>query len=499
VSTQPDQPDQPEQAEQAQAEQAQAEQEAVAAQAPSEPEHPAPAPRPVPKPVPKPSAVPHPPATTTSPAAPAVPASVKGGVPSEHARKWGRVADDGTVFVRAGDGEREVGSYPGAAADEALAYFGRKYDDLVAQADLAEQRLAVPDAPVQKVGRTVSRLRSSLTTAQVVGDLGALAERLDRLTSEVGRRRKDAEGERAAAKAQAAERRLELVVEAEQVAATDPERMQWKSSGDRLRELFDVWKEQQRSAPKLDKVTEDDLWKRFGHARTTFDRLRRQHFAELDQRHGEVKVLKEQIVKEAESLATSTDWAATSNAYRALMDRWKAAGRAGRRDDDALWNRFRTAQDRFFGARSADSAAQDAELGDNLAVKEALLLEAESLVPVTDLASAKSRLRDIQDRWDATGKVPRADLARVERRMRTVEEAVRAVEDQRWSRSNPETRARAQGALGQLEDSIAALERELAAAQESGDARAEQQARQALDARREWLQQVRQAANEHSR
>ena len=467
-------------------------------------EQPVPEPSAVPKPsapkpsAPKPSAVRKPARPSSAPAA-SVPPSVHGGVPSEHARAWGRVAEDGKVFVRTPDGEREVGSYPEASADEALAYFGRKYDDLVAQADLAEQRLTLPDAPVQEIGRTVSRLRSSLTTALVVGDLDSLAHRLDALTADVGRRRKEADAERAAAKARAAEVRLELVVEAEQIATTDPERMQWKSTGDRLRELFDTWKEQQRTAPRLDKGTEDDLWKRFGHARTTFDRLRRQHFAQLDQRHGEVKVVKEKIVKEAEALASSTDWGGTSSTFRALMDRWKAAGRAGRRDDDALWARFRGAQDQFFAARAADNAAQDEEFRANLTVKEALLVEAEALLPVTDLSAAKSKLRDIADRWEAAGKVPRADLASTERRLRAVEEAVRKIEDERWSRSNPETRARAEGALGQLEESIDVLERDLAAARESGDARAEKEAQQGLEARRAWLEQVKQAADEHSR
>ena len=61
------------------------------------------------------------------------------------------------------------------------------------------------------------------------------------------------------------------------------------------------------------------------------------------------------------------------------MARWKAAGRANRKDDDALWARFRGAQDRFFAARDADNAAIDAEYGANLEVKEALLAEAEAL------------------------------------------------------------------------------------------------------------------------
>jgi hypothetical protein len=115
---------------------------------------------------------------------------------------------------------------------------------------------------------------------------------------------------------------------------------------------------------------------------------------------------------------------------------------------------------------------------------------------VTDLAQAKSALRGIQDRWEAAGKVPRADVQRVEGRLRAVENAIRSAEDAEWRRSNPETRARAEGALSQLETAIAGLEADLADAQASGDGRKATELEAALDARRSWLEQVSRAAEE---
>ncbi len=193
---------------------------------------------------------------------------------------------------------------------------------------------------------------------------------------------------------------------------------------------------------------------------------------------------------------SSTDWGATAAQYRDLMAQWKAAGRANRKDDDALWARFRAAQDTFFHARDEANAVVDAEYTANLEVKEQILTEAETLVPVTDLARAKSALRGIQDRWEAAGKVPRADVQRVEGRLRAVETAIRSAEDSEWRRSNPETRARAEGALSQLETAIAGLEADLADAQESGDGRKASELEAALDARRAWLEQVSRAAED---
>jgi len=178
------------------------------------------------------------------------------------------------------------------------------------------------------------------------------------------------------------------------------------------------------------------------------------------------------------------------------MTQWKAAGRASRADDDALWARFRAAQDAFFAARDAQAAATDTEFRANLEVKEALLVEAEALVPVTDLAAAKQALRSIQDRWESAGKVPRADMQRIEGRLRAVETAVRDADQSQWRRTNPETRARAEGAAAQLEQAIAGLEADLAKAEAAGDARRIAEARAALDARRSWLEQVQRAAEE---
>jgi hypothetical protein len=406
--------------------------------------------------------------------------------------QWGRVDDDGTVWVRTAQGERAVGSYPGATPEAALAYFTRKYDELAGQIALLEQRVAAGQVSGGQAETSVKRLTEAVATANVVGDLGALTARLEAL-SPIAQARK-AESEQAAreARERAAVARRALVEEAETLAAPEPERISWKVSGDRLRELFDEWKRMQRES-RLDKPTEDELWKRFSHARTTFDRKRRQHFGALDEQRSQARAVKERLIARAEELSRSTDWAATSNAFRDLMNEWKAAGRTARKEDDALWARFRAAQDAFFAARTAANDEVEAEFRGNLAVKEALLEEAERLLPVRDHQAARAALRDIQDRWEAAGKVPRADMGRVEGRLRAVEQAVRDAEQERWVRSNPQARARAQDAVDQLETTIATLRSRLEKARQGGSERAVRDAEQALEARQEWLEQARRA------
>nr|WP_269811150.1 DUF349 domain-containing protein [Kineosporia rhizophila] len=289
--------------------------------------------------------------------------------------------------------------------------------------------------------------------------------------------------------------RTTLVEEAEALAGADPQRIPWKSSGDRLRELFDEWRRLQKES-RLDKHTEDELWKRFSHARTTFDRKRRHYFGALDEERHQAKAAKEQLIAEAEALSTSSDWGNTAAAYRDLMTRWKSAGRAAKKEDDALWARFRAAQDAFFTARQNANSALDEEFRGNLEIKEQLVEEAERLLPVTDIAAAKAALRDLQVRWDEAGKVPRNDMQRIEGRLRRVEQAVRDAEQDKWRRSNPEARARANDMVSQLERTIADAEADLAKAQASGNARKIKELEQSLASRRAWLEQAQQAMNE---
>lgn len=409
--------------------------------------------------------------------------------------EWGRADEDGTVWVRTADGERKVGQYPGVGQDEALAYFVRKYEDLAAQVSLLEQRVKAGQVSPADSETTIRRLEPSIRDANAVGDLDGLLTRLSALAPAVAQLREETQRAKQEARAAIVAERTVLVEEAEALAGADPQRIPWKSSGDRLRELFDEWRRMQRDS-RLDKHTEDDLWKRFSHARTTFDRKRRHYFGALDEERHQAKAVKEELIAEAEKLSSSTDWGATAAAYRDLMTRWKAAGRASKKDDDALWARFRGAQDAFFAARQDVNSALDAEFRGNLEVKEQLADEADAILPVKDLGAAKAALRDIQVRWDAAGKVPRADMQRIEARLRRVEQAIRDAESDRWRRSNPEARARASDMVGQLERTIADGEADLAKARESGNARRIKDLEQSLAARRAWLEQAQHAMSE---
>ena len=440
---------------------------------------------------PTPAEVPAPAAAPTAPAEPAVD-------PQEamDAAKWGRVDGEGRVYVQDGGAEREVGQFPDAPIAEAMAFYVRRYLDLKATIDLFATRL--PQLSVREIDSTLSSISESLTEPAAVGDLEGLRARFaalktvaaERREAVAAERREAVAAERTAAKEQALKERTAIVERAEAIAEQDPARTQWKNSGAELRELLESWKAAQRRGPRLDRPTEDGLWKRFSHARTTFDRHRRQFFSELDAKQAQVRAAKEALIKRAEEMQNSTDWAGTSAKYRDLLAEWKKAGRASRKEDDALWARFRAAQQVFYDARRAKDEAVDAEFAENLKVKEALVAKAEALLPIKDVKAAKKALRPIQDAWEEAGRVPRGAVRRIEGRMRAVEDAIREAENAEWRRTDPETKARAEGLAGQLQDAIAGLEKDLAAAQAAGDAKKIAEAEAALTARRAWLEQV---------
>nr|WP_132209430.1 DUF349 domain-containing protein [Kribbella steppae] len=403
---------------------------------------------------------------------------------------WGRVAEDGTVFVRTKDGERAVGQWPDANPEEALAFYTRRYDALAFEVDLLEKRVQAGTVSPDDARAAVKKVTSTIEEAQAVGDLDGLQARLAALTPLVAQQREKRKAERAAKVEEARSAKTKIATEAETIAAgTD-----WRHGVTRLRELLDEWK----ALPRLDKSSDDELWHRFSSARTTYTRHRKQHFAELSSKREEAAVVKERLAAEAETLASSTDWGPTSGRFRDLMRQWKAAGPAPREVDDKLWARFRAAQDTFFGARDAIQAEENAEQVENLQAKEALLVEIEAILPVEDAKAAREQLRDLLDRWDQIGKVPRDSMRAIDSRLRAVEQAVKAAEDEVWNRSNPEARARAEATVKQLQSLIADLEKQAVKAESQGNTRKANEAREAIAARREWLTQAQNALSDFS-
>jgi hypothetical protein len=404
--------------------------------------------------------------------------------------EWGRVADDGTVFVRTAAGERAVGQYPAGTSEEALRFYSDRYASLEFEVSLLEQRVRAGLLGPDDATRAMATLRGQVADANAVGDLVALTERVDALSTVVTEQRQVRKAERAAKAAEVAVKKEELVAASEKLAQGND----WRHGASRLRDLLAQWK----ALPRLERAADDALWGRFSSARTTYTRRRKTHFAAQDEKREGARLVKQRLVTQAEKLASSREWGPTTGAFRDLMRDWKAAGPAPKEVDDELWQRFRGAQDIFFAARNAENAKVDEEYHANATVKEQLLNEAEALLPVTDLKAAKAALRSIAERWEAIGKVPRDRMKDLEGRMRAVEQALRGIDDDRWRRTDPEKSARADDMVTKLTDAIAGVEAELAQARTAGNDKAIDELEDSLAARRAFLEAAQRAATEFS-
>lgn len=471
---------------------AQADEATPEAEAAPEPEAPAaaPKPRPIPRPMP-------PRGGQVAAATPTRPLPVPPPVSDEELREaatFGRVDEEGTVYVREGSRERAVGQYPGVPEAEAIALYVRRYADLRAQLSLFEAR--IDSLSIKEIDQNLATLKQALHEPAAVGNTQSLRDHLGRVREKANQARSRIEGERRAAKEKALTDRQALVAKAEALAEKDPEKVQWRQAWDTLNQILTDWKTLQAQAPRIDHAAEDDLWKRLSKARATLDRKRRHFYSEQEKRFGAAKAAKEQIVAEAEKLANSREWGQTAAAFRGLMDRWRDAGRAARKDDDALWAGFQAARETFFSARDSHFEAADSEQKTNLEAKLAIIADAEKLLPIKDLQAAKSAMRRLQDKFDEIGHVPRSEMSAVEARMKAVEDAIRSEEDDRWKRSNPEARARTQSMVSQLEATIAELRTQLLEAQASQDSKKVASVKEALAAREAWLEQVHKSASD---
>jgi hypothetical protein len=395
---------------------------------------------------------------------------------------YGRVDADGTVYCKTADGERVVGSWQAGTPEEGLAHFARRFADKVTEVDLIEARLKSGAADASASLTSVKRLRVELAEAHVVGDVDGLAARLDRLTTLAEESAATAKAAKETARVEAQARKVALVEEAEKIAA---ESTGWKAAGDRLKEILDEWK----TIRGIDKKTDGELWKRFAAARDGFTRRRGAHFATLDGQRKQAQGAKEDLVKEAESLSESDDWADTAARLKDLMTQWKAAPRASKEAEQKLWDRFRAAQDAFFSRRSEVFSARDAELKGNLELKQALLADAERVDVDADPKGAQNKLREIQGQWHDIGRVPRENMAALDRRMRAIEDKLRQAMDSAWRRTEPS----ANPLLAQMREQVAEAEQRLERAKAAGDAKRVREAEKALEGKQQFLKLAEQA------
>lgn len=377
---------------------------------------------------------------------------------------FGRVTEDGSVYLLAPEGEILVGQYTVGSPSEGMAFFMRKYEDIRVEISLLSARLRDGKANADQSTTVLARVREQIAARGYVGDVAALDRECEDLAALIEVQRAKAAEAKAESRAAALTARNALVAEAESLRNSTA----WKATTERYAAIVAEWS----ALPRGDRGSEQELWKRLSAARTEFDKRRRTHFADLDVTRKAALTRKRELIAQAEALSASTDWAGTQRKIRDLMDAWKAAPRGSRQDEDKLWKRFKAAQDAFYEAKGAADSAAEESLRPNVPAKEELVVSAETLLPIKDVSAAKRSLREVQDRWEKLGDIPRGDRDRLERRLKKVEDAIRTAEADAWKRSNPEARARAESTASAFTGAMDKMRDQLAKAQAKGDSAA---------------------------
>ena len=400
--------------------------------------------------------------------------------------KFGRVDQDGTVYVLTPSGEKAVGSYPGKSPEEALAYFVRKFEAVASEVALLAARIKSGAMVPSDAAEAVVKLRQSVANLNGVGDLATLANSVEQIPNLIEdhraayQERKEIESAvREAKRASALLAKEKLVTEAESLALSES----WKVTSERLKVLLDEWK----AAPRLDKATDSELWKRFSSSRNKFDKRRRTHFAALEGVQREVASAKEEIVKQAQELANSKEWLPTANKFKALMGAWKATGRGKPSVDAKLWSQFKAAQDQFFAAKNADLDKRQVTMATNLAKREELIIKFEELLPITDLNTAKKNFRALMEQWQRIGMTERSKRAALDTRLSRIEDEIHTLTEEQNRRTDPTAIARANDVVQGLVDAITGYEAQAVKADAAGNSAKAKVAREAAEARKAWL------------
>lgn len=399
---------------------------------------------------------------------------------STSAHDFGRVDDDGTVLVREGDNWRSVGSFPDGTAEEALAYFVRKFAELESTVILAEQRLKA-GAAVRDLKKQLDKLEADLQSPSAVGDIEALRNRTSTLREKLPELESTQDESTKAALGEALAQREKIVADIEALAAQAPEKIRWKEATASISELFEAWQSHQQTGPRIPKKTADALWARFRDAKNTLERSRRAYFQDLDKRSKEAKTAKKALIAQAEALAPKGS--AGISAYRALLEQYKAAPRASKSVEDGLWAQFKKAGDELYQSKAQEEKVDDEKNTVNFEAKNALIAEFSDILTFDDRDKASARLRLFHSRFAAIGPVPKKNSRSVDDQVKRFDTHVRSLEQEFWSKNDPEKQARSESMSGQLLASIAQLEAQIADALGAQKAALEEE----LATKKAWL------------
>jgi uncharacterized phage infection (PIP) family protein YhgE len=150
------------------------------------------------------------------------------------------------------------------------------------------------------------------------------------------------------------------------------------------------------------------IFERFRSACDSFFNAKNLYFKELKERFSENIAKKQALVEQAQALADSTDWKATSDKLIQLQKDWKTIGMVPKKLGDELWNNFLGACNKFFEARNAAGAGQRNEEHENLEKKKGIIGQLKALIE-SEEEGIQQKMQALTAEYNGIGHVPFRD------------------------------------------------------------------------------------------
>ncbi len=179
---------------------------------------------------------------------------------------------------------------------------------------------------------------------------------------------------------------------------------EWNEATHEFRALQEEWK----AVGPAPKSVNNELWQQYRNIADTFFTNKSAYFKELDEKRAENLTKKQELCDKAEELKESGDWEKTARELKRLQNEWKQIGPVPERYSNKIWNRFKTACDKFFEQRRLHYQALHETENINLEKKKKLIEEVIKLAEddEKDVDLAIERIKELQAEWREVGKVP---------------------------------------------------------------------------------------------
>ena len=187
-----------------------------------------------------------------------------------------------------------------------------------------------------------------------------------------------------------------------------------------LQKLHEDWKE----IGPVPQDKKDEIWERFKAASDKINQIRRDHYSKLQEEQNANLEGKKALCEKAEEIigeeyVSVNAWQKKSNEFAEIFKTWKTIGPASKKDNEEIWNRFKSAMDSFFAKKKEFFASMKDRQTENLERKTQLCVEAEALMDSTDWRNTTDQLKKLQEEWKTIGPVPKRHTDKIWKRFRT--------------------------------------------------------------------------------